>query len=234
MTLSQRAIQERLLTAAARILIFPLADQKAGTGPYAIASFSQSTNDIVLKANPSYWGGAYQFMGGAKETPKIQTIDINYVPQDSTRIVDLQNAAKSGQAFAADLSTGTFYDVANRGPWLQNGTLQSILAGVNLYGPYTTFSTFFDPFETNVTNPQTGTFFQFQPFADQRLRFAFSDSVNLTEVNIDVGNNLGYAPNNLIPKGLPPQGAYNASDTTQYSYNPDTALNFCCRQWNTR
>ncbi len=75
----------------------------------------------------------------------------------------------------------------------------------------------------NVTNPQTGTFYQFQPFADQRLRFAFSDSVNLSEVNIDVGNRLSYAPNNLIPPGLPPQGAYNASITPQYSFNPDTA-----------
>ena len=203
-------------------LDFPTQGAEAGTGPYSISSFSQSSNDIVLKANPNYWGGAYQYLGGSKQTPQIKTIDINYVPQDSTRIVDLQNAAKAGQAFAADISTATFYDVANRAPWLQNGTLESIMPGVSLYGPYTTYSTFFDPFELNVTNPQTGTFFKFQPFADQRLRFAFSDAVNLTEVNIDVGNRLGYAPNNLIPPGLPPQGSYNASITPQYSYNPDT------------
>ncbi len=204
-------------------LDFPVHGAEAGTGPYSIVSFSQSSNNIVLRANPNYWGGAYQYLGGARLSPQIKTIDINYVPQDSTRIVDLQNAAKSGQAFAADLSVSTFYDVANRGPWLQNATLQSIIPGVSLYGPTTSFSTFFDPFEMNVTNPNTGTFYKFQPFADQRLRFAFSDSVNLTEMNIDVGNRLSYAPNNLIPPGFPPTGSYNASIVPQYSFNPDKA-----------
>lgn len=204
-------------------LDYSLSGSTAGSGPYSLTSFSQSSNDLVFTANPNYWGGAYQYLGGAKWVPQIKTINVNYVPQDSTRILDLQNAAKSGQAFAADISTGTFYDVVNRAPWLQNGTLESIVSGVSLYGPYTTYSTFFDPFELNVTNPQTGTYYTFQPFADQRLRLAFGDSVNLTEVNIDVNNRLGQVANNLIPPGLPPAGSYNASIIPAYSYNPDAA-----------
>jgi ABC-type transport system substrate-binding protein len=204
-------------------LDFPSSGAMAGTGPYIISSFSQSTNNIVLTANPNYWGGAYQFMGGAKEVPQIKTIDINYVPDPTTAFVDLENAAKSGQAAAADIASTTFYNVVNRGPWLANGTLESTVPGISLYGPYTTYSTFFDPFEMNVTNPQTGSFYTFQPFADQRIRLAFADSVNMTEQNIDVNNRQGSVANSLIPPGLPPAGAYNASVTPIYSYNPDAA-----------
>ncbi|MDG6998049.1 MAG: hypothetical protein JRN15_02930 [Nitrososphaerota archaeon] len=204
-------------------LDFPTSGAMAGTGPYVLSSFSQSTNNIVLTANPNYWGGAYQYMGGAKIVPQIKTIDINYVPDPTTAFVDLQNAAKSGQAAAADIASTTFYNVVNRGPWLANGTLESIVPGVSLYGPYTTYSTFFDPFETNVTNPNTGSFYTFQPFADQRIRLAFADSVNMTEQNIDVNNRQGSVANGLIPPGLPPAGSYNASLTPAYSYNPDAA-----------
>jgi peptide/nickel transport system substrate-binding protein len=204
-------------------LDFPSSGAMAGTGPYILSSFSQSTNNIVLTANSKYWGGAYQFMSGAKEVPQIKTIDIDYVPDPTTAFVDLQNAAKSGQAAAADIASTTFYNVVNRAPWLANGTLESIVPGISLYGPYTTYSTFFDPFEMNVTNPQTGNFYTFQPFADQRIRLAFADSVNMTEQNIDVNNRQGSVANGLIPPGLPPAGAYNASLTPAYSYNPDAA-----------
>lgn len=204
-------------------LDFPTSGAMAGTGPYILSSFSQSSNNIVLTANPNYWGGAYQFMNGAKIVPQIKTVDINYVPDPTTAFVDLQNAAKSGQAAAADIASTTFYNVVNRGPWLANGTLQSIVPGISLYGPYTTFSTFFDPYEMNVTNPQTGTFYTFQPFADQRIRLAFADSVNMTEQNIDVNNRQGAVANSLIPPGLPPEGSYNASILPAYSYNPDAA-----------
>lgn len=204
-------------------LDFPTSGAMAGTGPYVLSSYSQSTNNIVLTSNPNYWGGPYQYLGGAKITPHIHTIDVNYVPDPTTAFVDLQNAAKSGQAAAADIASTTFYNVVNRGNWLANGTLQSIVPGVSLYGPYTSYSTFFDPFETNVTNAQTGSFYSFQPFADQRLRLAFADSVNMTEVNIDVNNRQGSVAINLIPPGLPPAGVYNASVTPAYSYNPDAA-----------
>ncbi len=134
----------------------------AGTGPYTIASFDPSSNDIVLKANPTYWGGA----GPAKITPKIGTININYVPQVTSRELDLQSAAKSGQAMTIDLPSENIYDVANRNAWLSNGTLESTIQGVSLYGPFTTYATYFDPFSMNVTNYLTGSLYSFQPFSD--------------------------------------------------------------------
>jgi len=191
----------------------------AGTGPYAIQSVSQTTGNIILQSNPGYWGGAYQFLGGSKITPQIPTININYVPQESTREIDIQNAAKSGGAVTIDVAPVNLYDVADRPTWLNTGQFKSVLSGVSLYGPYTAYATNLDTFDTNVTNSKTGGYFQFQPFADLRFRLAFADAVNMSEINKDYNNGLGKAAINMVPPGMPPVGAYNESNTPRYSYN---------------
>ncbi|MHB8567768.1 MAG: ABC transporter substrate-binding protein [Nitrososphaerales archaeon] len=191
----------------------------AGTGPYVLQSFSSSTNDIVLQKNTHYWGGPLHIQA------QVPTININFVPQQSSRILDLQSAAKSGQAMVIDVTNDQIYDVANRSAWLNNNVLQSSIPGVSIYGTYTQYATLFDPYLTNVTNPFTGQYYSFQPFADLRFRLAFADAVNLTQINQDVNNKLGQVANNVLPPGIPPNGAYNASITPRYSYNPDAAAN---------
>ena len=191
----------------------------AGTGPYEIQSASQTTGDVVLAANPHYWGWTPMPKTLSGPVPAFQTVDINYVPTITTREVDLQAAAASGRAMTIDLTGDHLYDVADRSAWLANGTLQSILPGVSLYGPYTTHATLYEPFDMNVTNPLTGSYYTFQPFADRRLRLAFADSVNMTEINTDSNNNLGKVANEAIPPGLPPVGSYNSSITPLYSFN---------------
>jgi hypothetical protein len=158
-------------------------------------------------------------------TAHIQTIVIKQVPQETTRELDLQAAAKSGQAMTVDIAPDNFYDVANRSAWLNNDQMISTIPGVSLYGPYTYYSTLFDPYVSNASNPYTGTFYTFQPFADQRIRQAFSDSVNMTELLDTVANGLGVAANSVIPPNLPPAGVYNASISAGYSYNPDESAN---------
>src|SRR5579875_2885324 len=191
----------------------------AGTGPYTIASVGQSTNNIVLQSNPSYWGGPYQFINGTKINPTIKTININYVPQLNTREIDLKSAAAAGRAFTIDLPGDHLYDVADRNAWLGNNQLVSTVPGVSLYGPYSFFATYLVSFGMNVTNQQTGSFYQFQPFADLRFRLAFADSVNMTEINTEINNKLGVVANGAIPPGLPPTGSYDPNLKPRYSYN---------------
>jgi len=193
----------------------------AGTGPYTISSFDPSSNDLTFQINPNYWGGPYQFMGGSKITPTFTTILMKYVPNINTRELDLQNAAKSGQAMAIDIPASNIYDVADRNAWLSNGTLISTLPGVSIYGPLPVVGTNFVPFAENVTNVLTGDYYTFQPFADLRIRLAFADSINMTEINIDSNNNLGQEAVNVIPPPVAPSGIYNSSVTPQYSFNPD-------------
>lgn len=198
----------------------------AGTGPYEIQSVGETTGDVVLAANPHYWGWAPTPAPVGGHVPAIKTIDIDYVPTLSTREVDLRDAAASGQAMTIDVPGTNLYDVANRNDWLTNGTLQSVIPGVTLYGPYTTHATLFEPFDMNVTNPLTGDYYTFQPFADIRLRLAFADSVNMTEIVIDSNNNLGHVANEAIPPGYPPNGSYNSSITPIYSYNSTAVQDF--------
>ena len=189
----------------------------AGTGPYTIQSVDTSSNTIVMKANPNYWGGPF-----GKIHPKITTVTIKYVPDLTTREIDLQNAASSpSQAMVIDVPPTNAYDVAQRTTWLNQGKLVSTIQGVSLYGPYTQYASYFIPLDTNVTNPFTGTFYKFQPFADLRLRLAFADSVNMTVMNQEYNNNIGQVANEVVPPGIPPSGAWNSSLKTAHSYNPD-------------
>jgi len=192
----------------------------AGSGPYWIQSVDQSTNDIAMQANPNYWGGPYS----TKITPSYQTALINYVPDVSTREIDLRSAASSGAAFLlgpGDLPNDHLYDVADRSLWVNSHQLQSTISGVSLYGMYSGYATNFDPFVTNATNIFTGKPFSFQPFADRRFRLAFADSVNMSSIIANVGNGVGEPALNVVPPGLPPAGAFNPNITPAYSYNPD-------------
>jgi ABC-type transport system substrate-binding protein len=191
----------------------------AGTGPYILQSFDQTTNEAILTANPNYWGGPYQFLGGSKIVPQIKTIDIKYVSSENTREIDLANAAKSGQAMTADITPAQLFDVADRNSWLNNNTLVSVTPGVTMYGPYPGLQTNFETFDTNVTNSQTGSFYKFQPFADLRIRLAFADAVNISAINISSNNKLGEVAPNVVPPGIPPVGSFNTSLTPTYSFN---------------
>jgi len=188
----------------------------AGTGPYTIQSVDTSANIITLVANPNYWGGPYGNIHA-----HINTVTYKYVPDQNTREIDLRNAAASGQAMVIDVTPTNIYDVADRNTWLQQNKLVSTLSGVTIYGPYTQYATLFIPLDTNVTNPFTGLPYAFQPFADMRMRLAIADSVNLTQIDAQVNNNLGQVANNLEPPGIPPAGTNASMLQLKYSYNPD-------------
>jgi ABC-type transport system substrate-binding protein len=192
----------------------------AGTGPYIISSVDQS-GDIVFKANQNYWGGPYQYMGGQKIVPYFRTVNVKIVTSLTTRELDLKSAAASGQAMTIDLLPINMYDFVNRNAWMNNNTLQSTVPDVSIYGPYTQFEVNWIGFDMNVTNQRTGTYYQFQPFADIRMREAFADSVNISLINKEINNNLGIVANGVNPPGFPPTGSYNASMPVKYSYNLD-------------
>jgi ABC-type transport system substrate-binding protein len=187
----------------------------AGTGPYTIQSVDTSANSIVMKANPNYWGGPFGLIH-----PHIPTVNIKFVPDLTTREIDLQNTATSrGQAMVIDVPPTNVYDVAQRSTWLSQQKLVSNIQGVSLNGPFTQYASYFIPLDTNVTNPFTGTYYKFQPFADLRLRLAFADSVDMAAINTAYNNNIGSVANEIMPPGIPPASAWNASLKPAYSFD---------------
>lgn len=187
----------------------------AGTGPYVLSSFNPSTNDIVLSASNNYW----------KKSPAIPTIIINYVPSLFQRENDIQTSVKSGMAMTIDVPSFSLYDFINRNDWLTQGKVVPTISNVSVYGPFTEFGTFFDPFATNVTDLYTGQYLSFQPFADLRMRLAFADAVNVSDVAFNYNDNFGPIPNTVVPPNLPPKGSYNSSIPTAYSYNLSNVYN---------
>jgi ABC-type transport system substrate-binding protein len=89
---------------------------QAGTGPYVVQSVDTASNIITLKANLNYWGGP-----SGKIKAHIPTVVYKFVPDLTTREIDLQNAAgTSGQAMVIDVPPTNIYDVANRSAWLRS------------------------------------------------------------------------------------------------------------------
>jgi ABC-type transport system substrate-binding protein len=185
-----------------------------GTGPYYLDSYDPTTYRVVLKVNSNYWGGPSNFQYGQIGVPKIKEIDFNYVESFSTRLLDLS----AGKATGIGVSPADIYSVVDRDTWLNNALFKSLISGVTVHGPYAQFVTDWITFVTNVTDA-SGKLLKFQPTADQRIRLAMACAVNLTEINIDVNNRLGQVPNQLIPPGLAPQGAYNPNITPPWSLN---------------
>jgi ABC-type transport system substrate-binding protein len=194
-------------------LNLPTNGAKAGTGPYYIDSVNPTTYEVVMKANTNYWGGPKNW-NGPPITVSIKTLDLVYVPDLSTRLLD----AKAGKATAIGVSSADIYSVADRDQWLSNGKLVSVVPGLTLDGPYPTFTTGWFNFITNVTD-NAGNVRKFQPFADLRWRLAVADSINLTDANININNRLGQVAINLIPPGTAPEGAYNPDIQPIYGFD---------------
>lgn len=198
---------------AMNYLNLPEQGAKAGTGPYYYDSVNPTTFEVVLKANPSYWGGPKGWKG-PPISQSIQTVDYRYVPTLSARILDL----KTGMASGIQVSSADIYTVADRDQWLKNANLVSVIPGATLYGPYPSIWTTWFSFQTNVTDA-TGHIRAFQPFADIRFRVAVSSAVNLTDININVNNRLGQVANTVISPGNAPAGSYDPSIKPIYSYD---------------
>ena len=194
-------------------LDLPAQGSKAGTGPYYIDSVNPTTYEVVMKANPNYWGGAPNWSGPPIKVA-LKELDFLYVPDFATRLLD----AKAGKATAVAVSSSDIYSVADRNQWLQNGMLVSVVPGMTLEGPFPQFVTDWFNFLTNVTD-SAGNLRKFQPFADLRWRLAVADSINMTDAEITINNRLGVAANNLIPPGTAPSGAYDPTLTVPYSYD---------------
>ncbi|MDV3244167.1 MAG: ABC transporter substrate-binding protein [Nitrososphaerales archaeon] len=181
----------------------PKAPVFAGSGPYTITSVNPTTYNVVLTANPNYWGGPPGFALGTIGKAKIPTIQWNYIPDVNTRILDL----KTGKATLIDVGAADIYSVADRSSWLGQGQLNSIIPGATIYGTYPTYITGWFEFSSNITTA-AGNLRPFQPFSDLRFRQAVITSVNITSLLINVGNRLSAPATQLVPPNLAPTGSH--------------------------
>jgi peptide/nickel transport system substrate-binding protein len=149
-----------------------------GTGPYVLDSFDKATANVVLKANPSYWGGP-----AGKIRPMLQTVIVRATLDQATRLLDL----KAGTVDMADITTATIFDVIDKKKWLDGGKIESVIPAVSVPGPYPWLTMYFAKMNARIKNPD-GTPADFQPFADIRVRKAFASAVDTADIRRNVFN----------------------------------------------
>ena len=178
----------------------------SGTGPYEVASWSQTTGNVVLKANTNYWGTPFN-----TGVAKVGEIDLNFVQSDAARVLDL----KSGAADIADIPTTDYFAFINKNAWLSSGQVQMTAPGVVAPGPYPQLNIEYIGMNFKIYNPD-GTLSSFQPFQNKNFRLAMADAVNITDIVQNAAFGFGIQANSAVPPGL---GGYNSSVPVDYSYN---------------
>jgi len=182
----------------------------SGTGPYTLETFDKATANVVLKANPGYWGGP-----AGKIKPKLSTVIVRATLDQATRLLNL----KSGGVDIADISTAAIFDVIDKKKWLDEGKIEPLVAGVAVPGPYPWLTIYFAKMSVKIKNPD-GSVAPFQPFRDARVRKAFASAIDTADIRRNVFN--GFAE--PITWGLTPaQFGYDPKVKASYAFNLDLA-----------
>ena len=182
----------------------------AGTGPYRLESFDKATANVVLKVNPTYWGGP---AGDIK--PKLQTVIVRPTLDQATRLLNL----KAGAVDIADISTAAIFDVIDKKKWLGEGKIEPVIPGVSVPGQYPWLTVYFAKMNLKIKNPD-GTPAAFQPFQDARVRKAFASVLDTADIRRNVFN--GFAE--PMTWGLTPaQFGYDSKVKVGYSFNLEQA-----------
>ena len=181
-----------------------------GTGPYTLETFDKATANVVLKANPRYWGGP---AGTIK--PKLDTVIVRATLDQATRLLNL----KAGTVDIADISTAAIFDVIDKKKWLDEKKIEPIIPGVQVPGPSPWLTIYFAKMNVKMKNPD-GSPAAFQPFQDVRVRKAFASAVDTADIRRNVFN--GFAE--PTSWGLTPaQFGYDASVKAAYSFDLEHA-----------
>jgi peptide/nickel transport system substrate-binding protein len=182
----------------------------AGTGPYKLESFDKATANVVLKANPAYWGGP---AGTIK--PKLQTVIVRATLDQATRLLNL----RADSVDIADISTAAIFDVIDKKKWLGEGKIEPIIPGVSVPGQFPWLTVYFAKMNLKIKNPD-GTLAAFQPFQDVRVRKAFASALDTADIRKNVFNGFAEA----MTWGLTPaQFGYDPNVKVSYAFNLDQA-----------
>jgi peptide/nickel transport system substrate-binding protein len=181
-------------------------DHASGTGPYTLSVFDKATANVVLKANPQYWGGP-----AGKIKPALQSVIIRTTLDQATRLLDL----KSGTVDVADIATAAIFDVIDKAKWLDQQKIEPTVPGVSVPGPFPWLTIYFAKMNLKIKNPD-GSLAAFQPFQDIRVRKAFASAINDADIRRNVFN--GFAE--PISWGLTPaQFGYDPATKKAYSFD---------------
>ena len=168
-----------------------------GTGPYQLKSWDKGTATIVLARNEKYWGGPENT--GLAPIPNVIIKGIDNV---NTRVLDF----KAGTADIAGIPVtgGVIFQFVDQTTWFSQNKLVPLSSDYVVYPTQSLWPEFvngFVGFTQNIKGPD-GKLAAFQPFADVRIRKAFTFSLNRTQLIHDVNQNFALPATQIIPPGM--------------------------------
>ena len=182
----------------------------SGTGPYTLETFDKASANVVLKANPKYWGGP-----AGKIKPRIQTVLVRATLDQATRLLNL----KAGSVDIADISTAAIFDVIDKKKWLDEKKIEPIIPNVSVPGQFPWLTIYFAKMNLKIKNPD-GSLAAFQPFADVRVRKAFASAIDTVDIRRNVFNGFAEATSWGMTQA---QFGYDPSVKPGYAFNLDNA-----------
>jgi len=204
--------------------LFPWpAENMVGTGPYKFKSWDKATQTVILERNENYWGGPE-----GRGLAPVQNIVIKGIDDANTRVLDF----KAGQAdFAAiPVAGGLIFQFIDQDVWFKEGRLQVLSPDFQAFPQcppaepiqgkclFPQFITDYIGYNQKMRGPDRQPL-AFQPFADVRIRKAFTLSFNRTAYIHDVIQDFAIPATQIIPPGM-----FGHDPTIQPTpYDPDTA-----------
>jgi len=199
------------------------AENMVGTGPYMLKSWDKATQTVILVRNENYWGGPDQ-----RPKAPIANVIIRGIDDANTRIIDF----KAGEADVASVPVtgGLIFQFIDEATWFGEYKLKPLSSDFVAYPqcppsapilgkclfPY--FLTDYIGLNEKVNGPDRKPQ-AFQPFADVRIRKAFTLSFNRTAYIHDVIQDFAFPATQIIPPGM-----FGHDPTVQPTpYDPDTA-----------
>ena len=178
-------------------------ENMVGTGPYMLKSWDKATQTVVLVRNEHYWGGADN-----RGIAPIPNAIIKGVDDPNTRILDFKTGTCDiigiPTSITATLPGGLVFEFADKETWFSQHRLVPISSDYQMFpkdGVWPQFSSEVIAFNQKILGPDRQPQ-AFQPFADLRLRKAFTLAFNRTSFIHDVLQDFGLAATQMIPPGM--------------------------------
>ena len=199
------------------------ASNMLGTGPYMLKSWDKATQTVILVRNENYWGGPLH-----RGIAPVPNVVIHGIDDANTRLLDFKTG--TADIAAIPVTGGLIFQFIDKDKWFSQGKMIPLSPDVQAFPQcppsqpvqgkclFPQFILDYIGFNEKLNGPDRKPQ-AFQPFADVRIRKAFTLSFNRTAYIHEVVQDFAFPASQIIPPGM---FGYDPS-IQPTPYDPDTA-----------
>jgi ABC-type transport system substrate-binding protein len=182
------------------------ASNMVGSGPYILKSWDKATQTVILVRNENYWGGPLH-----RGIAPVPNVVIHGIDDANTRLLDF----KAGTADIANIPVtgGLIFQFIDKNTWFSQGKMVPLSSDFQAFPQcppsqpvqgkclFPQFILDYIGFNEKLNGPDRKPL-AFQPFADVRIRKAFTLSFNRTAYIHEVVQDFAFPASQIIPPGM--------------------------------